>query len=55
MQGPEDEERVDPTILSTWQTAEDAFLCFDSSKQGRLDMEELTQMMHEVRLCCKCS
>lgn len=53
LQGPEDEERVEPCILATWRTAEDAFLSCASSAQGRLDRDELLAMMHEVGAGCK--
>ena len=48
LQGPEDEERVNPVILRSLQTAEDAFMSFDSSATGHIDKKELMGMMHEV-------
>ncbi len=39
---------MDPAILKTFTTAEEAFLCFASSKDGHIEKEELMRMMHEV-------
>lgn len=47
LKGPEDEERVDPAILRTWRTLEEAFMCFASSKDGYIAKVELMRMMHE--------
>ena len=49
MQGPQDQEQVDPAILATWGTVEEAFSCFASSAEGYISKEELLGMMHEVR------
>ena len=48
LQGPEDVERVNPVILRSLQTAEEAFMSFDSSAKGHIDKGELMGMMHEV-------
>jgi Ca2+-binding EF-hand superfamily protein len=50
VQGPEDEERVDPEILATWRTAEAAFMSFASAQNGFIEKEELMALMHEVRV-----
>ena len=50
LQGPEDVERVNPVIMRSLQTAEEAFMSFDSSAKGHIDKAELMGMMHEVSL-----
>ncbi|EFN58563.1 hypothetical protein CHLNCDRAFT_140699 [Chlorella variabilis] len=47
LRGPEDEELVDPQILATWRTAEEAFMSFASSRDGFIEKDELTGLMHE--------
>ncbi|KAL4457687.1 hypothetical protein ABPG75_012552 [Micractinium tetrahymenae] len=47
LKGPEGEERVDPAILKTLNTAEQAFMCFSSSRRGYIEKGELLSMMHE--------
>lgn len=41
-------QSIDPDILRTFETCEDAFLCFNSSRRGYIDKEELMSMMHEA-------
>lgn len=55
MQGPEEEGRVQPAILKTLTTAEEAFLCFSSSRRGYIEKEELLSMMHEVGRRARCA
>lgn len=43
-------ERVNPVIMRSLQTAEEAFMSFDSSAKGHIDKAELMGMMHEVSL-----
>jgi Ca2+-binding EF-hand superfamily protein len=47
LKGPEDEEKVPEAVLGALQTAEDAFRCCMSTKDGYLDSDELTRLMHE--------
>ena len=39
---------MDPQILATWRTAEEAFMSFASSRDGFIEKDELTGLMHEV-------